>query len=224
MVEVGRFEHGVVVDPTPAAVYWNQRLQSYCATLAVAELDPSQWATVGGRFAECVTIDAVINQLLRRGLGVTEASVPDVVDLANDVRDQHGDAEVVGLSDELGTRRLVLVTASRVALPVRPSVEHPDYRIWWGDTSPASVETARLVLDRVWVGHYSVGDGDAYALAGSHLYDQGPLWSMSATSLCDWVLQDATPTTALTPEDLAAFRGLVGRPQVERSQRRGLQR
>lgn len=194
--------------------YWNDRLQSYAVELRLfdeARSYPPSTVVHGTRTAEFITPDALANYLVSIGLRLDEDSVVGVHDLGMAVAEERGRAEVVGLSDDSGRRQVFMLTPSRRLLRLNSRLEHPDHHHSWGNVAPATVETARLICDQVWVRRPDA-DIEAFALALTHeiLADAGDDFSLDAVDLCDWYLTDAEPSTSLTAADLAGFRQTAG--------------
>jgi hypothetical protein len=193
---------------------WDSRLQTYVASLRL--FDPRQpypppSARHGIRTGEFVTVDALANHLAGIGLELDDASRAELVRLSQHIAATEGETEIVGLTDPFGGRHLFVVTPSRLMLRLNPRIDHRDYRLNWGDAGPATVETARLICEQVWV-RAPAHDFDTFALAFTmeHLALVGPDFAFSAATLCDWYLTDSGLRTTLSEDDLAALRRRLG--------------
>lgn len=191
-------------------IFWDSCLQSYAVLLELfdhRDTYPPPAKRIGLRPAEFITPDALANHLHACGLTLDSASLGAVQDLGRLVSEIEGTAEIVGLVDGDGEHHLFVVTPSRLVLRAQPSMDHPAYRFHWGDNGPASVETARVICDRVFV-RSPAQDIDTFALALTveYLADVEGDFSFDANSLCDWYLTDSPLSSRLDLGELVAIR------------------
>jgi len=191
-------------------VFWDRGLQSYVALLRLFDhlgTYPPPTKRLGHRPAEFITVDALCNHLTGCGLTPDSASLGAMQELAINVGDQEGRAEVAGLVDADGRRRLFVVTPSRLALPILPVIDHPAYDFQWGDNGPTTVETARSICERVFV-RSPAQDIETFALALTleYLCEVEGDFSFGADALCDWYLTDSPLSTELGPLELLTLR------------------
>ncbi len=194
--------------------YWDSARQTYAALLrlfADGNGYPPSWARYGVRRGEFLTPDALVNYLGAVGLEADDASLMALQWLRRHVAEIEGEPEIVGFVDHTGARRLWLATPSRSLLAVNPRIDHDEYALSWGDTSPATVETARLICEHAFVRRPSQ-DVETFALTLTYEYlssVEGD-FSIDANALCDWFLTDSELTTTLSPRELNALRAHAG--------------
>ncbi|MCP4223733.1 MAG: hypothetical protein GY773_10360 [Actinomycetia bacterium] len=190
-------------------VFWDHGLQSYVALLQLFDhlgTYPPPVKRFGTRLAEFVTVDAVANHLQGAGLALDSSSLEALQTLRHEVSSRDGSAEIVGITDDQGGRHLLLLTPSRLRLRLQPTVDHPAYAFCWGDDGPTTIETARIICERVLV-RSSVEDLDIFALTLTVDYLAGIEgdFSLDVDGLCDWYLADSPLSTGLGPVDLLAL-------------------
>lgn len=193
---------------------WSPDLQSFAVDLEVFDPGstyPPPTIRIGTRCAEFVTVDALINHLVATGLPPDGESLGLLYRLGQLVVEVVGAAEVVGCTDSGGDRHLFVLTPDGTLLGVNPRLDHVDHRLQWGDSGPATIETARLVCDVAFVRRPGQ-DGEAFALALTHefLATAGDDFSLGAVPLADWFLTDAALSTALAEVDIAEVRRRIG--------------
>ncbi|MGI9595291.1 MAG: hypothetical protein ACR2QK_03975 [Acidimicrobiales bacterium] len=184
-----------------------------CSFAADVRLGSGHQLRIGGRTAEFVTMDRLLNHLRLRGLVLDSASMEAALELRRRVSRAFGDVELAGLGGPRdGALMLVLVNGQTV--DVRADLGHPDHRFDWEPATPldlfvgeATMRTARTVVRLAW----SEGWGPAeemlaQTLAHGFLSRCGPDFSLSANSLCDWFLVDQEIATDLDPTDLDRLR------------------
>jgi len=193
---------------------WDLSLQTYVAELQVfnhVSHYPPNSIRHGLRTAEFITIDALTNHLGALGLGIDWPSAAKLDDLARWVGAFDGHPEFVGLTGDNGEQMLYLLTPSKIAIPIGPRLAHSDYGHQWGDTSPATLETARVLCGVAWARQSSL-DSESFALALTYevLAEAGPDFSIDANSLCDWLLADTPIATGLSQADRNDLRDQMG--------------
>lgn len=201
--------------------FWDDRLQTFVASLGVFPLASPGAGTLahypptavrhGTRFAQFITSDALANHLVSIGLTPDPVSLQALCGLGQGVSSAIGDAEFVGFTVAGAGRHLYLRTPSGVMLGMRPRFDHPDHGLCWGDTSEATVETARLLAETAWV-RPPAADIEIFALALTyeHLSTVGADFSLSAPAVCDWFLTDSAPNTTLDAQDRSLLRLQAG--------------
>lgn len=194
----------------PATALWDPNTQTFGAVVELFDGPegsyPPPTVRIGHRPGELPTVDALASVLAQRGLAIDGASADQLQELRGQVEQAWGGTELVGVGDG-GERRLYLLTPARLVLPLAPAVDHPSYRFHWGDSSPATVETARVLGERV-LGRGPAHDLDLFALTLTVDYlssVQGD-FSIDASGLADWYLAETPLATALSPLDLLALR------------------
>jgi hypothetical protein len=191
-------------------VFWDSGLQSFAVLLELFDHQgtyPPPVKRIGLRPGEFITPDALANHLHGCGLTLDGASLGAMADLGRFVCEVEGSAEIVGLVDPEGHRHLFVATPSRLVLRAQPSIDHPAYRFQWGDNGPATVETARVICERVFV-RSPAQDIDTFALALTveYLADIEGDFSFDANALCDWYLTDSPLSSGLDLSELVAIR------------------
>ncbi len=194
---------------------WDDARQSFTAELDVFARPgaarasgrsnyPPPVTTIGTRYAEFLTTDALVNHLIGIGLSPDQESLERLCQLGLEVADEVGEPEIVGICTAEGSRLLLLRVPSGDVVTIGPRLDHPDHRFCWGDASPATIETARAICELAWV-RGPDADIDAFALALTHefLATVGPVFSISVVAAGEWFLTDAPLTTTLGPGVMA---------------------
>ncbi len=213
----------IVAGELDGHAFWDEQCQTFAVSLDVFERGvapahdgpPSAFmpSTVrhGTRFAQFITTDSLANHLAAVGLGLDAASLQALCHLGREVSCRLGDAEFVGFTAPGIRHHLYLKTPAGVMVAMRPTLDHPDHDLRWGDTSEATVETARLLCEQAWV-RPPAADIEIFALALTHEYlalvDSD--FSLNAPAVCDWFLTDSPPSTMLDADDRSLLRMQAG--------------
>lgn len=199
--------------------YWDRTRQTYAALLRLFGDDasyPPSWARFGVRTGEFITPDALVNHLETIGLEADDDSLMALQVLSRQVARAEGGPELVGLVGADRRRHLFVLTPSKRLLAVNPRLGHDDYRLSWGDTSPATVETGRLICEQALI-RRPAHDVESFALTLTYelLSEVEGDFSLDVNALCDWFLTDSELATALTGADLDQIRLRAGLAPAE---------
>ncbi len=157
---------------------------------------------IGARPVEFPTIDRLVNHLALIGMPLDAESIEVATTLRARVTATFGDVEFVGI--ERGARpQLLIVRPDLRTVAVRRRIESPEYGFGWGTSGAGAIEAARAMLGAAWSTRWGPDEEMCVEALVHHLLaDCGPVFSVTANSLCDFHLFDEDLSTALTDEQL----------------------
>ncbi|MEM7341098.1 MAG: hypothetical protein AAF467_20745 [Actinomycetota bacterium] len=219
------FSTEVMAGSLPGVAEWDGARQTFAATVRVFGGDgpyPPPLVRYGTRAGEFPTVDALAHHLARVGLALDADSCAALDVLGRAVGRVVGSTVLVGVV--AGARcRLFLRTPVGHTVELAPPLDHPDHGLGWGDASPATVATARVIGSLLVFGGPADGvDLFALAVTAELLSQVTGDFAVDAAVLCDWYLVDE-PLTVLDPVEVARLRAEMDRLEAARPAWRSLQ-
>lgn len=219
------FSTAITAGTLTGTAEWDGARQTFAATLQVFGGDgpyPPPQTRIGVRAVEFPTVDALAHHLDRQGLGLDGDSCAAVDVLGRAIGRLVGPTVLVGLLDGARHRLFLRSPVGRV-VELGSSLDHPDHRLRWGDGSPATLDTARLIGTRlVFGGAADSVDLFALALSAELLAVAEGDFAVDADVLCDWFLVDR-PLETVGPDRLDRLRLEIGDLEPPRPAWRSLQ-